>query len=149
LPLFLAILLSTVSALTQTTNEPAVLLMPSKSPLITFRILIRTGAAYDPGGKEGVASLCASLISEGGSERLPYEEILKRMYPLATSFGSQVDKEMTVFIGTTHVDNLQKYYSLIREMLLTPGFREDDFKRLKTDALNFLKVSLREGNDEE
>ena len=34
-------------------------------------------------------------------------------------------------------------------MLLSPGFREDDFRRLKTDALNFLKVSLREGNDEE
>jgi zinc protease len=49
----------------------------------------------------------------------------------------------------THVDNLAKYYALIREMLLKPGFREDDFKRVKTDAINYLKVSLREGNDEE
>ena len=89
------------------------------------------------------------MIAEGGSQRLAYEEIIKRMYPLATSFGAQVDKEMTVFNGTTHVDNLQKYYQLIRDMLLTPGFREDDFKRLKEDALNYLKVSLREGNDEE
>src|ERR671937_2290395 len=71
------------------------------------------------------------------------------MYPLATSFGWQVDKEMTVFSGTTHADNLEKYYGLIRDMLLDPGFREDDFTRLKTNAINFLKVSLREGNDEE
>ncbi|MDQ3256107.1 MAG: insulinase family protein, partial [Acidobacteriota bacterium] len=35
------------------------------------------------------------------------------------------------------------------QMLLDPGFREDDFARLKTNAINFLKVSLREGNDEE
>ena len=68
---------------------------------------------------------------------------------MATSFGWQVDKEMTVFTGTTHVENLQRYYNLMREMLLTPGFRADDFSRLRTDALNFLKVSLREGNDEE
>jgi zinc protease len=34
-------------------------------------------------------------------------------------------------------------------MLLNPGFREDDFKRLKEDAINYLKVSLRNGNDEE
>ena len=34
-------------------------------------------------------------------------------------------------------------------MILEPGFRDDDFKRLKQDAINFLKVSLREGNDEE
>ncbi len=68
---------------------------------------------------------------------------------MATGFGAQVDKEMTTFSGTTHVDNLDKYYGIISQMLLDPGFREDDFKRLKDDQLNFLKVSLREGNDEE
>lgn len=125
------------------------LLQPSQSPLVTFRILFHTGSAYDPVGKEGVAALTAALIAEGGSQRMAYDEIIKRMYPMATSFGWQVDKEMTVFTGTTHTENLQKYYSLIREMLLSPGFREDDFKRLRSDALNFLKVSLREGNDEE
>jgi zinc protease len=71
------------------------------------------------------------------------------MYPIATSFEWQVDKEMTVFTGTTHVDNLDRYYSLIRQMLLEPGFRDEDFSRLKSEATNFLKVSLREGNDEE
>src|SRR5205807_5630844 len=56
---------------------------------------------------------------------------------------------MTVVSGTTNIDNLEKYYSLIREMLLDPGFREDDFKRLKEEAINYLKNSLRGGNDEE
>ena len=56
---------------------------------------------------------------------------------------------MTVFTGTTHRDNLEKYYSLIKQMLLDPGFRDDDFTRLKTEAINYLKVSLRGGNDEE
>lgn len=145
--LFVA-MISTALAAESTTNV-TLLLQPSKSPLVTFRILFQTGAAYDPVGKEGVAALTAALVAEGGSQRFTYEEIIKRMYPMATSFGWQVDKEMTVFTGTTHVDNLDKYYNLIREMVLSPGFREDDFRRLKTDALNFLKVSLREGNDEE
>ena len=129
--------------------EVSILAQPKNSPLVTFRILFRSGAAYDPVGKEGVAALTAALVAEGGTRNLSYDEILKRMYPMATSFGWQVDKEMTVFTGSTHLDNLDKYYALIREMVLTPGFREDDFKRLKSDALNFLKVSLREGNDEE
>jgi zinc protease len=34
-------------------------------------------------------------------------------------------------------------------MLLDPGFRQEDFTRLKTDAINSLKVNLRSGNDEE
>jgi zinc protease len=131
------------------TNDIPTVLQPARSPLVTFRILFHTGSAYDPAGKEGVAALTAAMLAEGGSQKLAYEEILKRMYPMATSFDAQIDKEMTVFTGVTHVDNLTKYYSLIREMLLNPGFREDDFNRLKVNALNFLKVSLREGNDEE
>jgi len=124
-------------------------LLPNRSPLVTFRILFMTGSAYDPKGKEGLASLTAAMLAEGGSRTKPYSEITDAMYPMATSFHWQVDKEMSVFSGSTHVDNLDKYYSLIREMLLEPGFREDDFKRLKEDAINYLKTSLRGGNDEE
>jgi|ERR1051326_269607 zinc protease len=124
-------------------------LLPNRSPLVSFRILFMTGAAFDPKGKEGVASLTASMLAEGGSRAKTYAEITDAMYPMATSFQWQVDKEMTVFSGTTHIDNLDKYYSLIREMLLDPGFRDDDFKRLKEEAINYLKTSLRGGNDEE
>ena len=124
-------------------------LLRNRSPLVSFRILFMTGSASDPKGKEGLASLTAAMLAEGGSRAKTYAEITDAMYPMATSFGWQVDKEMTVFSGTTHADNLDKYYALIREMLLDPGFREDDFTRLKEDAINYLKTSLRGGNDEE
>src|SRR5437773_9042318 len=124
-------------------------LLPNRSPLVSFRILFMTGSAFDPKGKEGLASLTASMLAEGGSRAKTYAQITDAMYPMATSFQWQVDKEMTVFSGTTHLDNLEKYYSLIREMLLEPGFRDDDFQRLKEDAINYLKTSLRGGNDEE
>ncbi len=127
----------------------ASVLAPNRSPLVTFRILFNTGAAFDPQGKEGVASLTAALLAEGGSRQLTYEQIIAAMYPMATSFNWQVDKEMSVFYGTTHMDNLQKYYGLVQQILLDPGFREADFNRVKADALNFLKVGLRESNDEE
>src|SRR5262249_20223636 len=34
-------------------------LLPNRSPLVSFRILFMTGSAYDPAGKEGLASLTA------------------------------------------------------------------------------------------
>lgn len=108
-----------------------------------------TGAANDPAGKEGVAALTAAMLAWGGSRTMSYDQIVEAMYPIATSFDSHIDKEMTVFFGTTHADNLDKYYGLINQMLLDPGFRADDFARLKTDDINYLKVSLRENNDEE
>ncbi|HMF56443.1 MAG TPA: pitrilysin family protein [Pyrinomonadaceae bacterium] len=124
-------------------------LQKSQSPLVTFRILFNTGSASDPQGKEGVAALTAAMLAQGGSRALTYDQIVTAMYPMATSFDSQIDKEMTVFGGTTHVDNLSNYYQLIQQMLLDPGFRDDDFTRLKTNAINFLKTNLRENNDEE
>ncbi len=127
----------------------ATVLQPGKSPLVSFRIQFLTGSVDDPAGKEGLSALTSAMIAQGGSKNLTYEQIVAQFYPMAAGFGAQTDKEMTTFIGQTHVDNLPKYYAIIREMLLEPGFREDDFTRLKQDAINFLKVNLREGNDEE
>ncbi len=121
----------------------------SQSPIVSFRIQFLTGAVDDPAGKEGVASLTAAMIANGGSKAMTYDEIVAQFYPIAASFGWQADKEMTTFAGQTYVDNLPKYYPIIKQMLLDPGFREDDFTRLKQDAINFLKTGLREGNDEE
>src|SRR5262245_20427122 len=126
-----------------------IVLAPNRTPLVSFRILFLTGAADDPKGKEGVASLTAAMLAKGGSRERSYDQIIEAMYPMAASLDWQADKEMTVFSRTTHVDNLERYYALIREMLLDPGFRQEDFTRLKTDAINYLKVSLRAGNDEE
>jgi zinc protease len=123
--------------------------LPSQSSLITFRIVFRTGSAWDPPGKEGAATLTAAMLSQGGSLAMPYDQIVRALFPMASSIRGQVDKEMTVFHGTTHADNLEKYYGLVRGMLLEPGWREEDFRRLKTDLINRLRVELRGNNDEE
>ncbi|HKC54788.1 MAG TPA: insulinase family protein, partial [Vicinamibacterales bacterium] len=132
-----------------TFTQSASVVQPGTSPLIVFRILFTTGSAFDPAGKEGLASLTAAVLAEGGSRSRTYQQIVEAMYPMATSVNWQVDKEMTVFTGSTHVENLDGFYALMRDMLLDPGFRQDDFTRVRDDAVNFLKVSLRESNDEE
>lgn len=121
----------------------------NSSPLITFRILFNIGPALDPGGKEGVANLTAAILSRGGSATMTYDKIIEAMYPMAASINSQVDQEMTVFYGTTHLDNLEAYYKIMSDVLLNPGWREEDFSRVRTDAINFLKVNLSGNNDEE
>src|SRR3989441_5264864 len=108
-----------------------------------------TAYAFDPPGKEGLAALTASMLAGGGTRAMGYDQIVQALYPMASSINAQVDKEMTVFTGTTHIENLDRYYGLLKDMLLNPGFRAEDFNRLRDDAINFLKVSLRQGNDEE
>src|SRR3989449_9257090 len=87
-------------------------LLPNRSPLVSFRILFMTGSAFDPKGKEGLASLTASMLAEGGSRARTYAQITDAMYPLATSFQWQGDKEMTVFSGTHNITKHDHNYSL-------------------------------------
>ena len=129
--------------------EPAVQAVENDGPLITFRILFHTGAASDPPGKRGLAALTAAMLSKGGSKDMAYDEIVETLFPMASSVSAQVDKEMTVFEGTTHVENLDSYYGILRSMLLDPGWRQDDFERLKDEVVNFLRIQLRSSNEEE
>jgi zinc protease len=122
--------------------------LPGKSPLVTFRFVFTTGAAVDPPGKPGLAALTASMLAEGGTKDLTYKQISEAMFPMAAYFMVQTDKEMTAFIGETHVDNLAEYYKLVRARLLEPGWRADDFSRIKDNAINGIRVGLR-NNDEE
>jgi zinc protease len=68
---------------------------------------------------------------------------------MATSVRVYSDKEMTTFVGETHRDNLEKFYGLMRDMILNPGWRADDFTRIRDESVNALRVSLRGNNDEE
>ncbi len=119
------------------------------NPLINLRVVLRVGSANDPIGKEGLCALTLSLLAEGGTKDLTIKQITEKFFPLAAEMRLSVDKEMSVFSGTIHKDNLDKYYSLFRKMLLNPGFRKEDFVRLKTDQLNYLEKTLVNDQDEQ
>jgi zinc protease len=123
--------------------------LPGNSPVVTLRLVFTAGAAQDPEDKPGLARLTASMITGGGTKDLTYHQVVDAFFPMAATVTSQVDQEMTTFFGATHVDNLEAYYNLLRAMLLEPGWREEDFKRLKDSAINSLRVGLRGNNDEE
>jgi zinc protease len=142
----LVILFAAATVLCQAMDVVA---LPSKSPLVTFRIVFRMGSASDPAGKAGIAALTAGMMTEGGTKHRTYKQIVDAMYPMATSLSGQVDKEMVAFSGDTHIDNLEAFYAILKEMLLEPGWRADDFERLRTNQINYLRVTLRGNNDEE
>ncbi|MEX2495861.1 MAG: insulinase family protein, partial [Woeseia sp.] len=119
------------------------------SPLVDVSFVVQAGAARDPEGKKGLASLTAAMITEGGSETHSIQEINDAMYPIAAGFDAQVDKEMTRLSGQVHKDNLETWYGLVKGQLMAPGWREQDFRRVKTQLVNAIRTSLVGNNDEE
>jgi zinc protease len=124
-------------------------LVPSQSPLVTFRLVFRAGAADDPPGKKGLANLCAHMLAQGGTRTKTYEELTDALFPMAATIEAQVDKQMTTLSATVHRDNLEAFWTLLREAITQPGFRAEDLQRLKVLTKSFLDVELRGNNDEE
>lgn len=129
-------------------HEP-VLLPVQEDPNVSFQVWFQVGSQDDPPGKEGLAALVGALLSEGGTEARAYDEILAELYPLAAGYGVSVDKEMTIVSGGTHRDNVGAFYPLFVDALLAPGFREEDFERLRDSAVNAIEKDLRYSSDEE
>lgn len=130
-------------------DEHMLLLPVADDPTVSFRVLFNVGSQNDPAGKEGLAALTATLLTQGSTQKHSYEEVLALLYPMAAEVSDQVDKEMTVFSGRTHKDNLEGYYALFKEVLLEPAFKQEDFDRVKTDYLNYIRTTLRYSQDEE
>jgi zinc protease len=123
--------------------------MSNSSDIVDLNFLFNTGSAQDPEGKKGLAALTAAMITNGGSAAKSIKEIQKAMLPMAAYFSSQVDKEMISLSGRVHREKADEYLNLVLDSLLKPGFREDDFKRLKTQQINSIQTDLKQNNDEE
>lgn len=120
-----------------------------ENPLVAFRILVNSGAINDPEGNEGLNALTAMTIANGGTGELTFRDIQQTLYPWAASINVQFDKEITVLTGSVHRDHLDEFYKIFSGLLLDPRFDESDFRRNKTNLLNYLRNTLRGTNDEE
>jgi zinc protease len=125
------------------------LVQRTKLPQLNVKLLFRVGSAYDPPGKEGLATLAAAMIADAGSQAMTIAEIKKALFPMAASLDAQVDKEMTTFTARVHRDNWERFAEIALAQLERPGFREEDFRRLKDQQKNALTLDLRTNNEEE
>lgn len=121
----------------------------ANSPLVNFRITVRVGSIDDPKGKEGLNQLTSSMLAEGGTQDLKYQQVLEMLYPWAATISVQADKEITTFLGKVHRDHLDKFYELFSNLILKPRFDEEDFTRNKDIAISYLEKTLRGSNDED
>lgn len=152
--LFLLIIFLSVTTMISAGNGPGndsgvIKLKVDSDPTVSFRIWFKVGSQDDPKGKEGLAYIVSSLLSEGGTKTKTYSQILEEMVPLAASYSANLATEMTIYSGRVHKDNLKEYMPYFTEQILNPGFREEDFNRAVSDAINYLSTTLRYSSDEE
>lgn len=130
-------------------GELGVIEQPSETPVVTIRVVFNAGSAEDEPGREGITNLTARLMAEGGAGQLSYTQVTERLYPMAAELDAQVDREQTTFVGRVHVDHLDDFYEIFRDVLTAPQMSDEDFARVKSKVQSELTLELRGNDDEE
>jgi len=120
-----------------------------QSNKVVIKLMFRNGSVSDPAGKEGLTYATVNTVVEGGTKDKTAKEIQELIYPMAVNYSASVDKEVTVFTFQVHVDFLDKFYPVLRDLILSPAFAEDDFNSIKSNQENYVDQVIRASSDED
>ena len=106
-------------------------------PLVSFMLLLRSGSATDPAGKEGLAALAADMLDEGSGERSAIE-----MHEAIARIGAQFDTDIGSDAAMVAITSLAKFADrslrVLGDIVARPALREGDFSRVRQLRLHRL-----------
>ena len=99
-------------------------------PVVSFLLLLSSGAADDPGARPGLAALTADLMDEGSGERsaIDMEDALAR---LGAQFETEVGSDATVLSLLTLSKFRDEALRLLADIVTRPRLGDADFTRLR------------------
>jgi predicted Zn-dependent peptidase len=112
-------------------------------PIVTVLLVVRTGAASDPPGQEGLAAMTARMLDEGAGGRgaLALEDELATLGATVETAASWDGSTVSLFVPTAR---LAAALPLMADVALRPGFPAKELDRLRTEALTNLLLARSE-----
>jgi zinc protease len=107
-------------------------------PIASIDLVVDGGRVADPVGKEGLASVCMSMLTEGTQalDKIAFSEALADTASSIDSFAGDDTQGLSMSTLSKHFDAT---FGLFTEVLLRPGFRGEDFDRMIKRRLESLK----------
>lgn len=125
-------------------NGLRVIVVPKHDiPLVAARLLVRAGSAADPKGREGAASLTASVLTKGTKTRSA-EEISRGVEALGATFSSDAGYDSSTLDLSVMSVNFAKAMTFVADAARNPTFKQDELDRARQQVLDELQVTLRE-----
>jgi zinc protease len=126
-----------------TPGPPRVATLDSRAPLVTIRVMITHGSTSDPAGKEGLASLTADAVTDGGfrngGQVITKDKLAEMTIPWGSGARPSVftTSRATTFYFTAPREVIGKYVNdVLRPMLTEPVFATAEIDRLKNETLS-------------
>ncbi|HRC59088.1 MAG TPA: pitrilysin family protein, partial [Kofleriaceae bacterium] len=107
-------------------------------PIVSLDLNIDGGTRVDPPGKEGLASLCMSLVNEGtvALDKIAYNEALADLASTINTYAASDSHGVSL---SSLSKNLEPTLALFRQTLLSPGLRAEDLDRLGKRRIEALR----------
>src|SRR5271169_5986184 len=120
-------------------NGLTVLLMEKRGvPLISMFALVKTGAAADPAGQEGLASVTAALLRKGTKTRTAQQFSADLDY-IGSSFGADAGSDFTNISAEFLTKDMNKGLELFSDAVLHPTFPQTETDKLLAQSLDGVK----------
>ena len=129
--------------------QQVVELKQPNSSKIVVKFMFKNGSVCDPQGKEGLTYTTSQVINQGGTSELTFSDIQDKIYPMAASYFSTVDKEVTIFTFLFHKDWLEQFYPIMIGLITNPSLNQADFDRVKNNQQAYVDQVIRASSDEE
>jgi predicted Zn-dependent peptidase len=97
-------------------------------PMVSIEVGLRSGSVTDPPGKEGAASLTASLLRKGTVTRSS-EQVSSDLDFMGMEYNTQVDQDATHISADFLKKDLDMALSLLSDVLMHPTFPEAEVKK--------------------
>jgi zinc protease len=112
----------------------------NEQPSVSYRLLIRAGAAQDKADKVGVASFVAALLDQGTTTKSA-EVIANTIESAGGAMGVGAANEVTYVNGAVIKDRLAVALDLAADVAIRPAFDPAEIRRQLQQAIQGLQVS--------
>jgi zinc protease len=125
-------------------NGLRVIVVPKHDiPLVAARLLVKTGAAADPAGRDGLADLTATVLTKGTKTRTA-EQIARGVEALGATLAADADWDATSIDLSVMSSNLPKALEYVADVARNATFAKEELERERAQAIDALQVELTE-----
>jgi zinc protease len=107
-------------------------------PIVSFDAIVKAGAAADPTGQEGLASMAAGLLRKGTKTRTA-QQFSADMDYLGGSFGANASDDFTAISAEFLTKDLSRGLELFSDAVLHPTFPQGEADKLLAQSLDSVK----------
>lgn len=125
-------------------NGMRVIVVPKHDvPLVSARLMVRTGSEADPANLAGLASITANLLTQGTTTRSA-EQIARGIEALGATLNSNAGWDASHVNVSVMSSRLEQALTFVADVARNPVFKADEVQRLREQSIDAVRVALQD-----